>query len=194
MKKLVGAAAAAACMAISAIGLAQPFQTCTDARNFGRNTSEIAVGQVMARVNCNADELPGAEDALVAALSNLAATWTGTADMKRCYYEGIYENAVERLRRDYAQCDDPAFQAPSLGTVSRIAMATFVAMLDTGGGLVTTSNTRAVFDIDYGFLGRLESRACRAEVESAEREVLGMEVTMYTRFLDLIEAEICMGR
>ncbi|MRG96217.1 hypothetical protein GF068_30480 [Polyangium spumosum] len=73
-------------------------------------------------------------------------------------------------------------------------MATFVAMLDTGGGLVTTSNTRAVFDIDYGFLGRLESRACRAEVESAEREVLGMEVTMYTRFLDLIEAEICMGR
>ena len=111
MKKLVGAAAAAACMAISAIGLAQPFQTCTDARNFGRNTSEIAVGQVMARVNCNADELPGAEDALVAAFSNLAATWTGTAEMKRCYYEGIYENAVERLRRDYAQCDDPAFQA-----------------------------------------------------------------------------------
>ena len=191
MKKLVGAAAAAACMAISAIGLAQPFQTCADARNYGRNISEVAVGQLMARVNCNAADLPEAEDALVAALQNLVAVWTGTPEMKRCYYEGLYENAIARLQHDYASCGDPAFQVVSLGTVSRIAVATLVAMIDTGGGLVTTSNTRTVFDIDYGFLGARDPRACTREVERAEREVLGMEVGMYTRFLDVIEAEIC---
>jgi hypothetical protein len=194
MKKLVGAAAGAAWMAISAIGLAQPFQTCMDARNYGKNISEVAVGQVMARVNCNAERLPEAEDALVAATQNLVATWTGSAELKRCYYEGLYENAVERLQRDYARCNDPAFQAPSLGTVSRIAMATFVAMIDTGGGLVTTTSTKAVFDIDYGFLGPRELRACRQEVEDAEREVLGMETAMYTRYLDVIEAQICVAR
>ena len=194
MKKLVGAAAAAGWMAFSAIGLAQPFETCMDARNYGKNISEVAVGQVMARVNCNAAMLPEAEDALVAAYSNLVASWTGTVDVRRCYYEGLYENAVERLKRDYARCTDPAFQAPSLGTVSRLALATFVAMLDTGGGLVTAANTKVVFDIDYGFLGRRDPRACRQEVESAEREVLGMEVAMYTRFLDVLEGEICAAR
>ncbi|MDI1451011.1 hypothetical protein [Polyangium sp. 6x1] len=194
MKKLVGAAVAAAWTAVSAIGIAQPFETCVDARNYGQNISEVAVGQVMARVNCNASMLPEAESSLVAALQNLVATWTGNADLKRCYYEGIYENAVERLQRDYARCSDPAFHAPSLETISRIAVATFVAMIDTGRGLVTTTNTKAVFDIDYGFLGVIDPRVCRQGVEAAEREVLGMEAPVYTRFLNIIEAQICEDR
>jgi len=194
MKKLVGAATAAALTAVSAIGLAQAFETCMDARNYGKNISEVAVGQVMARVNCNASMLPGAEDSLVAALQHLVATWTGTTDIKRCYYEGIYKNAIDRLRRDYAQCSGPAFEGPSPATVSRVAVATFVAMIDTGEGLVTTSNTWNVFDMDYRFLVAPELRACRQEVESAEREILGMEVQVYTRYLDVIEARICTPR
>ncbi|TKC97154.1 hypothetical protein E8A74_44400 [Polyangium fumosum] len=165
-----------------------------DARNYGQNISEVAVGQVMARVNCNASMLPGAEASLVAALQNLTATWTGSADLKRCYYEGIYANAVDRLQRDYARCSGPAFQAPSLGTISRIAVATFVAMLGTGGSVISLPSTRTVFDIDYAFLGALDPRTCRQEVESAEREILGMQVRVYTRFLDVIEAQICPTR
>ncbi len=194
MKKLVGLAAATAGMSISAIGLAQPFQTCMDARNYGQNMSEVAVGQVMARVNCDASELPGAEAVLVHAMQNLAAVWTGTTEIKRCYFEGLYDNAIERLQRDYARCDAPAFQAVSLETVSRIATATFVAMIDTGGGLATSANVKAVFDIDYGFLGAREPRDCRRRVEIAEREVLGMETGMYGRLLDVIETEVCAAR
>ncbi|WP_170229855.1 hypothetical protein [Polyangium fumosum] len=194
MKNLVGVATAAALTAVSAMGLAEPFETCMDARNYGQNISEVAVGQVMARVNCNASMLPGAEASLVAALQNLTATWTGSADLKRCYYEGIYANAVDRLQRDYARCSGPAFQAPSLGTISRIAVATFVAMLGTGGSVISLPSTRTVFDIDYAFLGALDPRTCRQEVESAEREILGMQVRVYTRFLDVIEAQICPTR
>lgn len=196
MRKRMGAALAmAALTVIPAIALGQAFESCPDARNYGENLSEVTVGQVMARVQCDASLLPEAEAALVDAMRALVPTWTGPPRYKVCYFEGLYENAVERLERDYARCpSDPAFRAPSVETVSSIAMAVFAAMTSTQPNINTEANVRAVFDIDYSFLGPGVPRNCTARVEAMEQEVLGEDAARHTRLLNVIEAEICRAQ
>lgn len=192
MKSFMGGSIAAAVTAISAIASAQPFETCTDARNYGANTSEVAVGQVMARVSCDEKALPDAEEALASAMRGLTATWTGSAELKICYYQGLHENAVNRLQRDYERCsDNPAFQRLSLETVSRLAVATFAAMADTEPSLLFQENLKTVFDIDYRFLGA--QRACKSRVEAVERQILESAVERYAPQLGVLETEICVN-
>lgn len=195
MRRMGAAMVMAVLTVIPAVALGQAFESCPDARNYGKNLSEVTVGQVMARVQCDASLLPEAEAALVDAMKALVPTWTGPPRYKVCYFEGLYESAIQRLERDYARCpSDPAFRAPTVETVSSIAMATFAAMLSTEPNINTERNVRDIFDIDYGFLGPGTPRNCTARVEAMELEVLGEDASRHTRLLNVIEAEICRAQ
>jgi hypothetical protein len=200
MKKLSGAAMAAALTAFPALAMGQTTDACTNARNFGSNLSEVSVGQVLATVNCDAKQLPAAELALALAIQDLSAGWTGSEEQKFCYFQGIYTRAIDRLQRDYARCaPDPAFKAPSLQTVAQIAIGTLSSMYDARLlHIENLSNVQAVFQIDYGFLGDMDAAVCRQQIKAVAPEFFhkfSKEVTpprMYEWFLNRLENEICV--
>jgi len=146
---------------------ADPFLTCTDAANYGYNTTRSMVSASYNRAACNRDLASQYEMFLVAILPEYLAGVQTTPSKSACLFDGSYEGWLDGMSDEYADCADvDGFAGISRRTVAGVAVGLFESLLGSASDYVTPAVVSDVFAYDYS---QLELTGVRYECEARMR-------------------------
>ncbi len=177
------------------------FATCSDAWEYGANSSGLYLAQGFARLECNEALLPTYNTSIARAMSSMSLRTQDSDAEKLCFYGGLWEGITTRLSFEYTMCGG----AGDFACIERLDLAAYAGNILRALANNSLSDPRAfdetgvqlVFDTDSIPLSGAPlcgERPSQSDCARAVREKGGGSASgRYNALIDDIARLVCSG-